>query len=88
MSKEIVSEICFQIYFSGKYITSRPDGATIITEIYYHVVHSRRRLLSKFQFNRIGLVFVFCLHVEAGLSEDLRKMEKVQYPSAFQNSSL
>jgi len=29
-----------------------PDGVTIAREIYYHVVHYRRRLLSKFQPNR------------------------------------
>jgi len=38
---------------SDKYIASPPDGVTIAREMYYRVVHSRRRLLSKFQPNRI-----------------------------------
>ena len=37
---------------SDKCLTSSPEGATIATEIYYRVVHSRRRLLSKFKSNR------------------------------------
>jgi len=37
---------------SDKYLASPPDGVTIAREIYYRVVHSRRRLLSKFQPNR------------------------------------
>jgi len=37
---------------SDKYLDSPPDGVTIAREIYYRVVHSRRRLLSKFQPNR------------------------------------
>ena len=37
---------------SDKYLVSPPEGATIAREIYYRVVHSRRRLLSKFQSNR------------------------------------
>ena len=35
-----------------KCLASPPEGATIAREIYYRVVHSRRRLLSKFQSNR------------------------------------
>ena len=34
------------------YLASSPEIATIAREIYYRVVHSRRRLLSKFQSNR------------------------------------
>ena len=37
---------------SDKYLASPPDGATIAREIYYRIVHCRRRLLSKFQPNR------------------------------------
>ena len=37
---------------SDKYLASPHDGATIAREIYYRVVHCRRRLLSKFQPNR------------------------------------
>ena len=37
---------------SDKYLSSPPEGAIIAREIYYRVVHSRRRLLSKFQSNR------------------------------------
>ena len=36
---------------SDKYLTSPPEGATISREIHYRVVHSRRRLQSKFQSN-------------------------------------
>jgi len=36
---------------SDKYLAS-PTDVTIAREIYYRVVHSRRRLLSKFQPNR------------------------------------
>jgi len=36
---------------SDKYLASPPDGVTIAREIYFRVVHSRRRLLSKFQPN-------------------------------------
>ena len=35
-----------------KCLASPPERATIAREIYYRVVHSRRRLLSKFQSNR------------------------------------
>ena len=35
-----------------KYLASPPEGATIARQIYHRVVHSRRRLLSKFQSNR------------------------------------
>ena len=38
--------------WSDKYLTSPPEGATIAREIYYRVVHSRRRLHQKFQSNR------------------------------------
>ena len=37
---------------SDKYLASPSEGATIAREIYYRVVHSRRRLLSTFQSNR------------------------------------
>jgi len=37
---------------SDNYLASPPDGVTIAREIYYRVVFSRRRLLSKFQPNR------------------------------------
>jgi len=37
---------------SDKYLASPPDGVTIARKIYYRVVHSRRRLLPKFQPNR------------------------------------
>ena len=37
---------------SYKYLASLPEGATIAREIYCRVVHSRRRLLSKYQSNR------------------------------------
>jgi len=37
---------------SDKYLASPLDGVTIAREIYYRVVHFRRRLLSKFQPNR------------------------------------
>ena len=37
---------------SDKYLTSLPKGVTIAREIYSRVVHSRRRLLLKFQSNR------------------------------------
>ena len=33
---------------SDKYLALPPDDATIPREIYYRVVHCRRRLLSKF----------------------------------------
>ena len=36
---------------SDNNLASSPAGATIAREIYYRVVHSRRRLLSKFQSN-------------------------------------
>ena len=36
----------------SKYLASPPEGASIVREIYYRVVHSRSRLLSKFQSNR------------------------------------
>ena len=35
-----------------RYLASPPEGAIIAREIDYRVVHSRRRLLSKFQSNR------------------------------------
>ena len=35
-----------------KYLASPLKGVTIAREIYYRVVHSRRRLLTKFQLNR------------------------------------
>ena len=38
--------------WSDKYLAPPPDGATIAREIYYRVVHCRRRLLSKFQPNQ------------------------------------
>ena len=37
---------------SDKYLTSSSEGATVAREMYYRVVHSRRRLLSKFHSNR------------------------------------
>ena len=37
---------------SKKYLASPPEGATIARDIYYRVVHSRKRLLSKCQSNR------------------------------------
>ena len=46
---------------SDKYLDSPPDGATIAREIYYHVVHCRRRLLPKFQPNRTrSFVLIAC----------------------------
>ena len=36
---------------SDKYLALPPGGATIAIETYYRVIHSRRRLLSKFQLN-------------------------------------
>ena len=46
---------------SDKYLASPPEGATIARETYYRVVHSRSRLLSKFQSNRTrSLVLTAC----------------------------
>jgi len=46
---------------SHKYLASPPDGVTITKEIYYRVVHSCRRLLSKFQPNRtLSFVLTAC----------------------------
>jgi len=46
---------------SDKYLASPPDGVTFAREIYYRVVHSRRRLLSKFQPNRtLSFVLTAC----------------------------
>ena len=64
-------------YLWGRFdecLASLPDGATIAKEIYYRVVHCRRRLLSKFQPNRTRC-FVWP-RVEAVMSADFRKMEK------------
>lgn len=43
---------------SDKYLDSPVDGATIARDIYYRVVHSRKRLLSKFQVNGNSSFFV------------------------------
>ena len=66
---------------SDKYLVLPPEGATIAREIYYRVVHSRRRLLSKFQSNRTRS-FVLS-RVETGVSADFTTMEKEQYRSAI-----
>ena len=42
---------------SDKYLASPPQGATTARDIYYRVVHSRRRLLSKFQSYQIHSFF-------------------------------
>ena len=46
---------------SDKYLASPPERASIAREIYYYVVHSSRRLLSKFQPNQTcSFVFTAC----------------------------
>ena len=47
--------LCNIYYIRGRFdnsLASPSEGSTIAREIYYLVVHSRRRLLSKFQSNR------------------------------------
>jgi len=45
---------------SDKYLASPPDGVTIAREIFYRIVHSRRRLLSKFQPRSRSFVLTAC----------------------------
>jgi len=62
---------------SDKNLGSPPDGATIAREIYFRVVRSRRRLLSKFQPNRTrSFVLTAC-----GTGRVRGKMEEEQYGS-------
>ena len=63
--------------WSDKYLTSPPEGATIAKEIYYRVVHSRKRLLSKCQSNRT-CSFILTAYGN-GPVRDFTKMEKKQY---------
>ena len=66
---------------SDKYLASLLEGATNVTEIYYRVVHFRRRLLSKFKSNRTrNFVLTAC---ETGVFADFTKMEKEQYRSVI-----
>jgi len=48
---------------SDKYLASPPDGVTIAREIYYRVVHFRRRQV------------LFSVRVESDVSADFRKIE-------------
>ena len=66
---------------SDKYFASALECATIAREIYYCVVHSRRRLLQNF--SRIGLVVLFWPRVETDVSAHFTKMEKEQYRSVI-----
>lgn len=60
---------------SDKYLDSSRD-----VEIYYHVVYSRRRLLSKFQ---TCLCRSSVLTTYEGVFANFRKMEKDQYRSVI-----
>ena len=52
---------------SDMYLASPPDGVSIARDIYYRVVHSHRRLLSKFQSNRtFSFVLTACGSGHAG----------------------
>ena len=60
---------------SDKYLTSPPEGAAIVREIYYRVVHSRRRLLSKFHSNRT-CSFVLTARENGGVREFYKKWKR------------
>ena len=59
-------------------LASPPDGASIAREICCCVIHSLRRLLSKFQPNQMR-----CFVLTAGMSTDFREMRKEQYRSVI-----
>ena len=66
---------------SDKYLASSPEGATIARQIYCHVVHSRRWLLSKFLSNRIrSFVLTACGN---GRVRGIYKNEEEQYRSVI-----
>ena len=63
---------------SDKYLASRSNGASIAREIYYRVVHSLTRLLSKYQPNRTrGFVFTACGNGRGGGFLEKRKKSNI-----------